>query len=144
MLPLAGIVHLRLLIDESASCSNKTKLRFIYGKWTDYLKSAAMADYDTYMQEHAQSFRAPDKPEASPTHTTKRVFSKLNSLTRQFTGGSIDQPADCPDTLPPELDNNGDIPKSDSSHSLGECTHHNLITFDGSVHINSTNVRQTC
>lgn len=75
------------------------------------------------MKENAQSFRVPDKPaEASPAHGSKKMFSKLNSLTRQFTGTSLDVP-DNQDSDGFEGQNggnggNGELPKSDSSHSL--------------------------
>lgn len=73
------------------------------------------------MKAHAQKFRVPDKPgnENAVNSTPKRMMSKLNSITRQFTGSSVDNPdynADDP-SIPPEM-SNGDIPKSDSSHSL--------------------------
>uniref|UniRef100_V5HMR6 Oxysterol-binding protein n=3 Tax=Ixodes ricinus TaxID=34613 RepID=V5HMR6_IXORI len=100
---------------------HKTKQRFLYGKWTDYLKSAPVAEYEEYMQTH--NFRAPDHPGpppppgggASPAHTPKRMYAKLNSLTRSLTGGSQGEPPKSPE--PCELDE-GEIPKSDSTYSL--------------------------
>ncbi|CAG2166837.1 unnamed protein product, partial [Oppiella nova] len=115
---------------------DKEKLRFIYGKWSDYLKSAGADDYDEYMRTHSQRFRVPDRPatDSSQPSTPRKMFSKLNSLTRQLTGGgggnSVDDTNGPPgaaagngtvnqSTAPPEAGlTNGDIPKSDSSHSL--------------------------
>ncbi|XP_065284033.1 oxysterol-binding protein-related protein 1-like [Dermacentor albipictus] len=104
---------------------HKSRLRFLYGKWTDYLKAAPVAEYEEYMQTH--NFRAPDQPPlgsstsasagASPAHTPKRMYAKLNSLTRSLTGGSQ---GDMPGPKSPEpcdLDD-GEIPKSDSTYSL--------------------------
>jgi hypothetical protein len=93
----------------------------VYGKWSDYLKTASVNDYDDYMNTHSQ-FRVPDKPLDSLSSTPRKVMSKLNSLTRQLTGSdaNTNASADSSDEvsdLPPEL-TNGDIPKSDSSHSL--------------------------
>lgn len=99
------------------------KLRFIYGKWTDYLKSVDVQDYNDYMKTHAQQFRVPDKPSNgsnSMPNTPKRIMSKFNNLTKQFTTSSTDMTANTTDdhsNLPPE-GNNGEIPKSDSSDSL--------------------------
>ena len=99
------------------------KLRFIYGKWTDYLKSVDVQDYNDYMKTHAQQFRVPDKPSNgsnSMPNTPKRIMSKFNNLTKQFTTSSTDMTTDITDdhsNLPPE-GNNGEIPKSDSSDSL--------------------------
>ncbi|XP_077519316.1 oxysterol-binding protein-related protein 1-like [Amblyomma americanum] len=105
----------------------KSRLRFLYGKWTDYLKAAPVAEYEEYMQTH--NFRAPpDHPPPSgtatsasagpsPAHTPKRMYAKLNSLTRSLTGGSQ---GDMPGPKSPEpcdLDD-GEIPKSDSTYSL--------------------------
>ncbi|KAH8025539.1 hypothetical protein HPB51_009479 [Rhipicephalus microplus] len=103
----------------------KSRLRFLYGKWTDYLKAAPVAEYEEYMQTH--NFRAPEQPPlgtansasagASPAHTPKRMYAKLNSLTRSLTGGSQ---GDVPGPKSPEpcdLDD-GEIPKSDSTYSL--------------------------
>jgi hypothetical protein len=98
--------------------SDKEKLRFIYGKWSDYLKTAAVDDYEEYMKSHAQRFRVPDKPSNTTPSTPRKMMSKLNSLTRQLTG-SVDQQDDSaePTSLPDNC-TNGEIPKSDSSHSL--------------------------
>lgn len=98
-------------------------MRYIYGKWSDYLKSARVDDYEDYMKSHSQKFRVPDKPSDEPhgTPTTPRkMISKLNSLTRQLTGSnSIDVPDNEGEAanIPPDV-SNGEIPKSDSSHSL--------------------------
>jgi len=85
------------------------------------MKSAAVDDYEDYMKTHSQSFfRVPDKP-SNHTHgtpsTPRKVMSKLNSLTRQLTGSDQQDDNAEPANLP-EGGLNGEIPKSDSSHSL--------------------------
>lgn len=90
------------------------KLRFLYGKWTDYLKTVPVEDYEEYMKSNASNFRVPDKPSASPISAQERIFSKMNSLGGLVKGGSLDGP-DLPDS---ETSPEGDIPKSDSSNSL--------------------------
>lgn len=69
------------------------------------------------MKENAHSFRVPDKPaDAGHGQTSKRMFGKLNSLTRSLTGTSVDMPEINGEH---ELAENGsELPKSDSSHSL--------------------------
>ena len=118
----------------------KEKLRFVYGKWNDYLKSASIEDYEEYLKANNNKFRAPDKPVdigasdgsgQNDHHSFNRskMMSKLNSLTKQLTGSldlgvaiggsSNDQQQQQTDdnNLPPEAIE-GDMPKSDSSHSL--------------------------
>ena len=103
---------------------SKEKLRFIYGKWSDYLKTVAVDDYEDYMKAHSQRFRVPDRPstDSSTPSTPRKMMSKLNSLTRQLTGtdtNNDDISATDNDSPVPESSGlNGDIPKSDSSHSL--------------------------
>ncbi|XP_054157908.1 oxysterol-binding protein-related protein 1-like [Oppia nitens] len=126
---------------------NKDKLRFVYGKWADYFKTAGADEYDEYMRINANKFRVPDRPAGEQPSTPRKVFSKLNSLTRQLTGGggggsqSMSSSDDTPDNGSGNTNNNnssaatggqqqtaengvsnggggGEIPKSDSSHSL--------------------------
>ncbi|KAH9415759.1 Oxysterol-binding protein- protein 1 [Dermatophagoides pteronyssinus] len=117
--------------------SEKEKLRFVYGKWNDYLKSASIEDYEEYLKANNNKFRAPDKPtdigdkggeHLNNHHSSNRskMLSKLNSFTKQLTGsldlgagGNNDNQQQINDSsdLPPEPIES-DIPKSDSSHSL--------------------------
>lgn len=109
--------------------SQGEKVRFLYGKWTEYLKSAQVSDYEEYLKESPQrSFKAPDKPvdvsntNGSVFNTPLKMMSKVNSLTRHVTGASADDSrCDVTDdsSLPAESpDSDGEIPKSDSSQSL--------------------------
>lgn len=62
---------------------SKTKLYFLYGKWTEFIKCAPMSAYEEYVKENAHKFKRDDKsksPNESPAHTPRRVLSKLNSL----------------------------------------------------------------
>lgn len=100
---------------------SKEKLRFIYGKWSDYFKTASVDDYEEYMKSN-QRFRVPDRPstDTSSPSTPRKMMSKLNSLTRQLTGNDSteDVSAGSDSSVPDSSGLNGDIPKSDSSHSL--------------------------
>ena len=100
----------------------KEKVRFLYGKWNDYLKSASVEDYYEYLKANNQKFRAPDKPSENLINSTpSKVMSKFNSFTKQLTGNGGSNDNDSTDVsngnLPPENPLGG-IPKSDSSHSL--------------------------
>ena len=56
------MVSLTLLFFLFLSGDKSETLRFLYGKWTDYFKSADVTDYKSYMAEH-ERFQVPDKPE---------------------------------------------------------------------------------
>ncbi|KPM10313.1 oxysterol-binding protein 1A-like protein, partial [Sarcoptes scabiei] len=145
------------------------RLKFLYGKWNDYLKSANIDDYQEYLRTNNNRFQIPDKPSSttscpigndqdqSASVTAKKMFSKLNSITRQlsktsslitnsigFDSNNENEPLDVVDSQTtntvdekrcssnsnrisdydshPEsssiINGNGDIPKSDSTHSL--------------------------
>jgi hypothetical protein len=82
------------------------------------LKTAGVDDYEDYMKSHAQRFRVPDKPSNVTPSTPRKMMSKLNSLTRQLTGSVDQQDDNAEPTSLPDSCINGEIPKSDSSHSL--------------------------
>ncbi|KAI7684869.1 Oxysterol-binding protein-related protein 1 [Sarcoptes scabiei] len=145
------------------------RLKFLYGKWNDYLKSANIDDYQEYLRTNNNRFQIPDKPSSttscpigndqdqSASVTAKKMFSKLNSITRQlsktsslisnsigFDSNNENEPLDVVNSQTtntvdekrcssnsnrisdydshPEsssiINGNGDIPKSDSTHSL--------------------------
>ncbi|KAI1290445.1 Oxysterol-binding protein-related protein 1 [Halotydeus destructor] len=87
-----------------------TKLRFLYGKWTEYLKSATVEDYEDYMRQQELKLQ-PDKA-AQETSSANRVFSKFNSFTKGVIGTSAPASTEKPDAYGPE------IPSSDSTFSL--------------------------
>lgn len=61
---------------------SKKKLQFIYGKWTEFIKSTDYDSYEDYVKENSHKFKN-DKsksPNESPAHTPRKVLSKLNSL----------------------------------------------------------------
>ena len=104
--------------------SGGEKVKFLYGKWTDYLKSADVGDYQEHLKESPQrAFKVPDKPiDSSSTNGTSfnTPLKMLSKVTRQLTGSSLDDSSDVTDdshaSEPQGLD--GEIPKSDSSQSL--------------------------
>lgn len=81
------------------------KVKFIYGKWTDYLKSANYEDYDQHMKQNDQIFRVPDKHEInqlnvrngtqSSNNTPKKLLNKLNNISlKNFTSLDIENKHD--------------------------------------------------
>lgn len=79
----------------------KKNVRFIYGKWTDYLKVANYEDYEQHMRQNDQIFRVPDKHEInlmnprngtqSSNNTPKKFLNKLNSIAlKNFTSLDIE------------------------------------------------------
>lgn len=109
---------------------SKERLRFLYGKWNDYLKSASVADYDEYLKANKQVFRVPEEGEVVAPHdnfpTSRKVMSRLGSLTKQLTGSGHFEHSLSKEGVPQSSqDEEGSgtlgessIPKSDSSHSL--------------------------
>lgn len=102
----------------------KNKLRYIYGKWTDLLKSVDIPSYEDYVKQNTDKFKRQatvDKsprntPTGSPAHTPKRNLSKFNSLSAVLPFGGSNSSSmdgengdDC-DCLDP--------PKNDSTYSL--------------------------
>lgn len=56
---------------------------FLYGRWTDVLKSTDFESYEEYFRENPHKFKRSEersKSPDSPAHTPRKVFSKLNSL----------------------------------------------------------------
>ena len=104
--------------------SKGEKVRFLYGKWTDYLKSAGVEEYEEYLRESPQrSFKPPDKPvdnsvspNGSTTSTPSKVLSKVNSIARSLAASSLEERTSAVDAEEDGLE--GEIPKSDSSQSL--------------------------
>ena len=79
----------------------KKNVRFIYGKWTDYLKVANYEDYEQHMKQNDQIFRVPDKHEISlmnprngtqsSNNTPKKLLNKLNNIAlKNFTSLDIE------------------------------------------------------
>lgn len=63
-------------------CSEKG-VRFIYGKWTEFIKSTDYDSYEEYLKENSHKFKRSERsksPNESPAHTPRKVLSKLNSL----------------------------------------------------------------
>lgn len=66
-----------------ARAHSEKGVRFIYGKWTEFIKCTDFDAYEEYLKENPQKFRRNERsksPNESPAHTPRKVLSKLNSL----------------------------------------------------------------
>ncbi|KAH8272849.1 hypothetical protein KR018_004387, partial [Drosophila ironensis] len=91
--------------------ASETNLYFLYGKWTEFIKCCSAESYTQYLR---QGTRKNDEFDGSPNGTPKKMFSKLNSFKlNSFRSLSIQDN----ESYPP-MEQEGDIPKSDSAYSL--------------------------
>lgn len=76
-------------IEGFISDRNKKKLFFLYGKWTDFIKCTDITSYEDYSRENSHKFSSKKgessdgrskSPNDSPSHTSRKVLQKLNSL----------------------------------------------------------------
>lgn len=70
---------------------DKRKVRFVFGKWSDYIKSIDYSAYETYMKENQHKlFRIPDNPDQNPDQLNG-ISSKIEklTLTRPASSGSV-------------------------------------------------------
>lgn len=65
---------------ESSKSENKNKrLRFVYGKWSHYIKSVEYSEYEKYMRDNQQKlFRIPDHPDHNQTNGLTSGLSAVN------------------------------------------------------------------
>ncbi|CAG9759335.1 unnamed protein product [Ceutorhynchus assimilis] len=85
---------------------SKQKLFYIYGKWTEFIKCSNYAAYEEYMKDSSHKIKdqRSKSPNDSPSHTSKKMLQKFNSLkvstfrsqnSTQETEES-DEPDECP------------------------------------------------
>lgn len=76
-------------------------VRFIYGKWTEFIKCTDYDSYEEYLKENTHKFKRSERsksPNESPAHTPRKVLSKLNSLKMaSFRSLSIQDVSSTPD-----------------------------------------------
>ena len=77
------------------------KQRFVYGKWSDYIKSVDYKEYEKYMEQNQQKlFRIPDNPDENGQEG--ELSSKLNELNVSANSNSINN-----NSIPSERGDNG-------------------------------------
>ncbi|XP_057377919.1 oxysterol-binding protein-related protein 1-like isoform X1 [Daphnia carinata] len=99
--------------------SSKARKSFLYGKWTDNMKSTDVKSYDEYST--STSNRAISRRESakeSVTHTPRKMLAKLNSLTIGSFKHSTDEANGSDEGHCPLEPPDGEIPKSSSTISL--------------------------
>ena len=50
-------------------------MKFLYGKWTEYIKCCSAAAYEQWAKERGEEASA-----QTPSHTPKKMLAKLNSF----------------------------------------------------------------
>ncbi|KAJ8979884.1 hypothetical protein NQ317_017507 [Molorchus minor] len=97
---------------------SKNKIRYIYGKWTEFLKCTDYNLYEEYLKENPSKFSSGNSKcsNDSPSHTSKKMLQKLNSLkVGSFRSNSMSQES----INDPATDSTEEtIPKSDSTYSI--------------------------
>ncbi|KAF7267101.1 hypothetical protein GWI33_019598 [Rhynchophorus ferrugineus] len=66
------------------SDKSKQKLYYIYGKWTEFIKCTDYHSYEEFVKENLHKQKTSDQksksPNDSPSHTSKKMLQKFNSL----------------------------------------------------------------
>ncbi|KAK5639621.1 hypothetical protein RI129_012113 [Pyrocoelia pectoralis] len=102
---------------------SKRKLFFLYGKWTEFIKCVDYHAYEEYHNENSNKFKRDrdgetrsKSPNDSPSHTSRKVLQKLNSLkVSAFKSNTTQEGTE--ESLSPDMCE-GYIPKSDSTYSI--------------------------
>ncbi|XP_072939299.1 oxysterol-binding protein-related protein 1-like [Epargyreus clarus] len=93
-------------VDGFITDANKKRLRYLYGKWTEYIKCCSAAVYEQWAKE-----RGDEAGGQTPSHTPKKVLAKLNS----FKVGAL-RSMSIQDNE--EAENSEEVPKPDESYNI--------------------------
>ncbi|XP_022126297.2 oxysterol-binding protein-related protein 1 isoform X2 [Pieris rapae] len=85
---------------------SKKRLRYLYGKWTQYIKCCSAATYEQWAKERGEDATT----QQTPSHTPKKVLAKLNS----FKVGAL-RSMSIQDDDPETSD---EVPKPDESYNI--------------------------
>ncbi|XP_047520600.1 oxysterol-binding protein-related protein 1 isoform X2 [Pieris napi] len=85
---------------------SKKRLRYLYGKWTQYIKCCSAATYEQWAKERGEDAST----QQTPSHTPKKVLAKLNS----FKVGAL-RSMSIQDDDPETSD---EVPKPDESYNI--------------------------
>lgn len=116
------------IVSASEKVPENKKLRFVYGKWSDYIKSVDYLEYENYMRNSQQKlFRIPDNPDQGRSNGSNPLASGLDSSPNSVNNNSISSTAQM-GTLPggninskamsKAGDKKGSYAKSESPQSL--------------------------
>lgn len=112
------------IVSANEKSGEKKKLKFVYGKWSDYMKSVDYINYENYLRDNPQKlFRIPDTPDQGQLNG---LAPKLESLSLSSSSNSVNNNsisgASSSDTGSKSLSKSGDKKgtyiKSDSTQSL--------------------------
>uniref|UniRef100_A0A2A4JUD5 Oxysterol-binding protein n=1 Tax=Heliothis virescens TaxID=7102 RepID=A0A2A4JUD5_HELVI len=93
-------------VDGFITDANKKRLKFLYGKWTEYIKCCSAAAYEQWARERGEEASA-----QTPSHTPKKMLAKLNSFKVGALRSMSIQDSD-------DAENSEDVPKSDDTNNI--------------------------
>ncbi|CAG9855398.1 unnamed protein product [Phyllotreta striolata] len=100
---------------------SKQKLKFIYGKWTEFIKCADINSYEEYLSENSSKFSSNSKsksPNDSPCHTSRKMLQKFNSLkVGSFNKSNSMSTSESVDDASLDVGENS-VPKSESAYNI--------------------------
>ncbi|OWR40947.1 putative oxysterol-binding protein 1A [Danaus plexippus plexippus] len=85
---------------------NKKRLRFLYGKWTEFIKVCSASAHEAWARE-----RGDEGTQQTPSHTPKKVLAKLNSFKVGALRSMSIQDND-------EAENSDEVPKPDEAYNI--------------------------
>lgn len=92
---------------------DKKKYRYVYGKWSNYIKSVEYNEYERYMKDSQQKiFRIPDQPDQSGS--TNGLMPSSSSSPEKYANNNNNNSS----AVPSEGDRKSAFKKSESSQSL--------------------------
>lgn len=97
---------------------DQQKRRYIYGKWSDYIKSVDIVEYENFMKTSQQKvFRIPDNPDSRDTNELHKQSSINNndspvSATKRSTSSNDSSSSKDPNSASNQLAQVSDIPNS--------------------------------
>ncbi|XP_056646124.1 oxysterol-binding protein-related protein 1 [Diorhabda sublineata] len=98
---------------------SKQKILFIYGKWTEFIKCTDIHSYEEYVRDNSSKFSSNSKsksPNDSPSHTSRKMLQKFNSL-KVGSFNKSNSTTESMDDSTADLGENS-VPKSDSAYSI--------------------------
>ncbi|PZC81391.1 hypothetical protein B5X24_HaOG212843 [Helicoverpa armigera] len=93
-------------VDGFITDANKKRLKFLYGKWTEYIKCCSASAYEAWARERGEEASA-----QTPSHTPKKMLAKLNSFKVGALRSMSIQDSD-------DAENSEDVPKSDDTNNI--------------------------
>lgn len=116
------------IVSDDERSPEKSKLKFVYGKWSDYIKSVDYSDYEKYVKNN-KVFKIPDTP--STDQPLNGVMSRLRNLNLENslnnnsipnTDSATSETTSIPNNSQQSISKSGDkrvaLNKSDLSQSL--------------------------